>query len=196
VSEESATTLEPTTWVARYSRELFRYAVQRLRNEDDSEDVVQETFLTAWRTRENFRGDLSERNWLYMILKSRIIDLVRKRQTRQKNFADVENVGEDTFAADGHWSAEQRANQWPPDAMDHLERVEFQEIFNSCLDDLNDRQRLIFMAKEIDGLEADEICQEFDITTSNLWVILHRARLKLRGCLEKKWFDSSRETTS
>ena len=188
-------TLEPSTWVDRYSRELFRFAVQRLRNEDDAEDVVQETFLTAWRTRDSFRGDLSERNWLYMILKSRIIDLVRKRQTRQKTFTDVEDVGEDTFREDGHWAPEYRAQQWPPDSMDHVERLEFQEVFDRCLGGLNERSRLIFLAKEVDGFEADEICQEFDITPSNLWVILHRARLKLRECLQKNWFGESPEVS-
>jgi len=194
VADESHT-LDPSTWVDRYSRELFRFAVQRLRNEDDAEDVVQETFLTAWRTRKNFRGDLSERNWLYMILKSRIIDSVRKRQTRQKTFTDVEDVGEDTFREDGHWAPEYRAQQWPPEAMDHIERLEFQEVFDRCLGGLTDRSRLIFLAKEVDGLEAEEICQEFDITASNLWVILHRARLKLRECLQKNWFGETPEVS-
>jgi len=195
LAEHHDTVLEPTEWVERYSRELFRFAMQRLRNEDDAEDVVQETFLTAWRTREAFRGDLSERNWLYMILKSRIIDLVRRRQTRQRTFTDVEDLGEDNFREDGHWAPEYRARPWPADAMSDVDRQDFQEVFDLCLGNLNERQRLIFLAKEVDGFEAEEICQEFDITPSNLWVILHRARLKLRGCLEKNWFGTQPEAS-
>lgn len=185
--------LNPSTWVRQYSKELYRFAYQRLRNEHDAEDVVQETFLTAWRTRDNFRGDLSERNWLYMILKSRIIDLVRKRQTKQKAFVETTDAGEDIFQEDGHWKQESRATAWPTDSMDHVEKLEFQEIFDKCLAGLSDRHRLIFVAKEVEGQEAEEVCQEFDITASNLWVMLHRSRLKLRGCLEKHWFGLQSE---
>ena len=187
--------MDPNVWVKKYSRELYRYAVQRLRNEHDAEDVVQETFLTAWRTRKNFRGDLSERNWLYMILKSRIIDLVRKRQTKQKTFVETEDAGEDMFTEGGGWKKDSAPTPWPTDALDHAEKLEFQEIFSMCLDGLNERQRLVFISKEVTGNESDEVCQEFDITTSNLWVILHRARLHLRGCLEEHWFGVKPEST-
>jgi RNA polymerase sigma-70 factor (TIGR02943 family) len=181
--------IDPSTWIQRYSRELYRYAIQRLRNEADAEDVVQEAFLTAWRTRESFRGDLSERNWLYMILKSRIIDHVRRRQTQQRVFVDSPEVGEDYFDESGHWNRAYLKPSFNSDAFDQIDSIEFQEVFSLCLDKLNERHRLIFIAKEVDGEEAEDICKEFDITPSNLWVMLHRARLKLRDCLQKNWFD-------
>ena len=187
--KQYAADIDPSQWVQKYSKELYRFAYQRLRNETDAEDVVQEAFLTAWRTRENFRGDLSERNWLYMILKSRIIDLVRKRQTQQKAFVDAPDVGEDIFTEEGHWNRNLFTVKWPEDAMDHAEKLEFQEVFDRCLGGLNERHRLAFIAKEVEGQEAEEICKEMGITTSNLWVMLHRARLKLRDCLQKNWFD-------
>jgi len=185
--------IDPSTWVERYSKELYRYAFQRLRNEADSEDVVQETFLTAWRTHESFRGDLSERNWLYMILKSRIIDLVRKRQTQQKNFVEAPDVGEDLFDETGHWNRSYM-RPWPTDGFSDIDRVEFQEVFDLCLGNLSERHRLVFIAKEVEGQEADDICKELDISPSNLWVMLHRARLKLRDCLQKNWFDAQSGT--
>lgn len=128
-----------------------------------------------------------------MILKSRIIDLVRKRQTRQKAFVETADAGEDIFREDGHWNVESAPTAWPADSMDHVEKLEFQEIFDMCLAGLSDRHRLIFVAKEVEGLEADEVCQEFDLTPSNLWVMLHRSRVKLRGCLEKHWFGLESE---
>lgn len=189
-------TLDAATWVDRFGNELFRYAVQRLRNEGDAEDVVQETFLTAWRTRESFRGDVSERNWLYTILKSRIIDSVRRRATRQSFFVEEAADSELSFREDGHWVHEPAATAWlerSPQAMDDAERAEFYQIFDRCLQQLPEQQRLVFVAREIDGLETDEICQLLNVTASNLWVILHRARLRLQHCLTTHWFEQSRE---
>lgn len=189
-------TLDASTWVDRFGSELFRYAVQRLRNDSDAEDVVQETFLTAWRTRDSYRGDISERNWLYTILKSRIIDSVRRRATRQSFFVEDSSDGDSPFREDGHWHHEPTATAWlerSPEAMDDAERAEFHEIFDRCLQALPEQQRLIFTARELDGLETDEICQIFGITASNLWVVLHRARLRLRDCLNTHWFELPRE---
>ena len=180
-------TLDPATWVSRFANELYRYAIQRLRSDADAEDVVQETFLTAWRTRDTYRGDLSERNWLYLILKSRIIDLVRRKQVQQRTFVESAEVGEDHFEENGHWKASVMT-PWTHGSFDEIDKIEFQEVFDRCLGNLNERQRLAFLAREVEGQEADEICKELDITPSNLWVTLHRARLKLRDCLQKNWF--------
>ncbi len=182
-------TLTPDTWVDRFGTELYRYAMQRLRNAEDAEDVVQETFVTAWRNRETFRGEQSERNWLYTILKTRIIDHVRRRQTMQKAIVEVDpDAGalDELFTPGGHWRPAITA--WPEDASQQVERAEFQEIFAKCLGQLTENQRLAFIAKEVDGDEAEQICQDLGITTSNLWVMLHRARIRLRVCLEHHWF--------
>lgn len=188
-------TLDPSTWIERYGNELFRYAIQRLRNEEDAEDVVQDTFLTAWRTRNSYRGDLSERNWLYTILKSRMIDLIRRRATRQNVFVEQGEIEDDTFREDGHWAQEAPSSAWTSDSLDVAERADFQEIFDRCLRQLPEQQRLIFVAREIDGLETEEICQLFNVSASNLWVILHRARLRLRECLKTHWFEGQQENS-
>ena len=146
------------TLFERYHTGVYQFCVRMTRNPHHAEDVVQETFLTAWRTRDSFRGDLSERNWLYMILKSRIIDLVRKRQTKQKSFVETENAGEDMFTEGGHWKPESAPSAWPADSMDHAEKFEFQEIFSMCLDRLADRHRLVFVSKEVEGNESEEVC--------------------------------------
>jgi RNA polymerase sigma-70 factor (ECF subfamily) len=108
---------------------------------------------------------------------------------------DTEDAGEDMFTEGGHWKPESAPSAWPANAMDHVEKLEFQEIFSMCLDGLAERHRMVFVSKEVEGNESEEVCQEFDITTSNLWVILHRARLQLRSCLNEHWFGVQTEST-
>jgi RNA polymerase sigma-70 factor (ECF subfamily) len=186
-------TVDPEHWLERYGDELYRFALKRLRSEHDAEDVVQETLITAWRNRTSFRGEQSERNWLYTILKSRIIDCIRKRQTRQRSISEVDADGvalDEMFDARGHWRPSVVA--WPEDASAQIERDEFQRIFAKCLDGLPPKQQQAFVLKEVEDEDAAAICQELNISTSNLWVMLHRARLRLRVCLEHHWFGVER----
>lgn len=177
-------TLRPESWIETYGKELFRYAMQRLRNTEDSEDVVQEAFLTAWRTRENFRGDVSERNWMYLILRSRIIDLVRKRKdtTPVINEETQEEIA--FFDAAGHWLPNQAPRPWTSSPSDAIETAEFGRILQGCMDKLPPVQKSVFVLTYLEDEDSEVIRQELDITASNMWVLLHRARLKLRKCLD------------
>jgi RNA polymerase sigma-70 factor (TIGR02943 family) len=176
--------LQPHSWIDAYGKELYRFAMQRLRNSEDAEDVVQETFLTAWKTRESYRGDVSERNWMYLILRSRIIDLIRKRRDSVPLLNEEAEEEIPFFDAQGEWIPSHAPRPWSSSPSDAIESTQFNELLNNCLDKLPHTQRSVFVLTYLDDEGPEKVRQELDITASNMWVLLHRARLKLRRCLD------------
>jgi RNA polymerase sigma-70 factor, ECF subfamily len=171
---------------------LLRYAMIQLRNPDQAEDVVQEALLAALEGRARFAGTSTLKTWLTGILKHKILDAIRRKSREQPlNPMDDEDGSpvEAMFKADGHWQ-EMPASWGDPDQA--LENRKFWEIYELCARLLPERTARVFMLREIMELSTEEICQECAITPTNLWVILHRARLALRECLEIKWFGGAR----
>jgi RNA polymerase sigma-70 factor (ECF subfamily) len=188
-------TSSPENWVDEHGDALFRYAYARLRDRALAEDLVQETLLGALRTRANFSGQSAERTWLIGILKHKLADHWRKR-TREAPLGpsageDSDDVLERLFddASNGHWRTQ--PSIWAdPDAA--LQDREFQRVLADCLAGLPPAQAQAFSLCEIDGTDSAEACKVIGVASTNLWVMLHRARLRLRQCLEKNWFG--RET--
>jgi RNA polymerase sigma-70 factor (ECF subfamily) len=180
---------DPTTWVDEHGDALFRYALLRVKDPGVAEDLVQETFLSALKGVDRFRGGSSLRTWLVGILKHKIIDHFRKGRPEvlSADLATMENeTGEERI--DREQATRQAPTKWGDMPDNLLEDKEFWNVFVSCLDDLPETHRRAFALREIDGIKGDEICKILGITSTNLWVILHRARGKLRGCLEANWF--------
>jgi RNA polymerase sigma-70 factor (ECF subfamily) len=165
----------------------------QLRNPDQAEDVVQETLLAALEGRALFSGNSTVKTWLTGILKHKIIDAIRRKSREQPLTADedaTESASVDAmFKDDGHW--QQMPAAWG-DPEQALETKKFWEIFQLCSQLMPERTARVFMLREVMELTSDEICQELAITPTNLWVILHRARLALRECLEIKWFGGAK----
>jgi RNA polymerase sigma-70 factor (ECF subfamily) len=181
--------VDPSEWVDRYGDYLFRYAMLRLRDRSRAEDLVQETFLAALKDRHSFSGDSSEGTWLVAILKHKIIDHFR-RQSREAPFpgGDLSDPpGGDPFKADGHWAA--GPTEWGGNPADLFRQKEFLEQLTKCLSGLSRPLADAFTLREIEGADTEEICNVLNITEANLWVTLHRARMRLRKCLETHWFD-------
>ena len=170
---------------------LLRYAVLQLRNPEQAEDVVQETLLAALEGRARFAGGSSLKTWLTGILKHKILDAIR-RKSREQPLASTGDDDHDAvdalFKQDGHW--QQMPATWG-DPEQALENRKFWEIFELCSRLLPERTARVYMLREVMEMTTEEICQEFGITPTNLWVILHRARLVLRECLEIKWFGAA-----
>ena len=170
---------------------LLRYAVLQLRNPEQAEDVVQETLLAALEGRARFAGGSSLKTWLTGILKHKILDAIR-RKSREQPLAPAGDDDHDAvdalFKQDGHWQ-EMPATWGDPEQA--LENRKFWEIFELCSRLLPERTARVYMLREVMEMTTEEICQEFGITPTNLWVILHRARLVLRECLEIKWFGAA-----
>jgi RNA polymerase sigma-70 factor, ECF subfamily len=179
--------LDPTRWVDEYGDYLYRYALTKLHESAGAEDVVQETFLAAVKGMDRFSAKSSERTWLIGILKHKIVDYVRKA-SRERSYEDVsraEDRVDDYLDRKGHWRTGDV--DWRTNPRKALEQREFWGVFDSCLGEMPDRLQSVFTMRELEGHGADEICRELGITSTNLWVMLHRARAKLKTCLEQRW---------
>jgi len=194
MSDTPAAISDPGIWLDRHGDALYRFALMRVREPATAEDLVQETLLAALRARERFAGNSTERTWLIAILKNKIIDHFRRhaRETPLPAGADSDEAIEAMFsAADaGHWVRPPAAWSNPHQA---LEQAEFFRVFQQCLEGLPARQAQAFVLSELDGLPTDELCKVLEAETSNVWVMLHRARLRLRQCLESNWFGNGTE---
>jgi len=178
---------DPEDWLDRHGDCLFRYALVRLRATDLAADLVQETFLEAYRTRSAFAGRSSERTWLIGILKHKMVDHLRKarRDRAARNGAAPEVSVEAPFDHRGHWRVSPAA--WKGDPSRIMEMREFWEAFSQCLSKLPTGVADAFFLRELDGLSGEEVRQLLNITSANLWARLHRARLLLRQCLDSSW---------
>jgi len=181
---------DPSQWVNLYSDYLFVYAVARVHSKELAEDIVQDTFLSAVRASDGFKGRSSERTWLTSILKNKIIDHYKKKSTQNEVADEKGNYFETEGSRKGMWSIGGRPKPWDTDYQTPVEKAEFYEILNNCIGNLPDDWGAVFSLKNLEGLDAKEICKELNITSSNYWVIMHRAKLQLRDCMEKNWFTN------
>lgn len=188
---------DPERWVEEYGDYLFKYAWSRLRDPTRAEDMVQETLLAALRGAKSFQGRSAEKSWLVGILKNKICDHYRKAG-RETSFTDLEFYTEEEsggFIADGPfkdgWIHETGPQEWSnPGAS--LDNEVFWKTYHDCSSKLPGNVRTVFNLREVDGVDSKEICSLLNITENNLWVMLHRARMALRRCLELNWFGKEK----
>lgn len=179
--------INPNKWVDSYSDYLFNYTIARINDRIIAQDIVQETFLAGLKSMKNFKGEASERTWLISILKRKIIDHYRKINSK-KGQAEVRmNYNSDT-ESEGDWLEERVADPFDKTAENTIENIELGLAIQGCLQKLPQKQALVFKMKTIQGYETEAICNELDITASNLWVIIHRARTAMAACLKENWF--------
>ena len=183
--------------LAEHRRYLYRYAIGQLREPSQAEEVVQDTLLAAVEAAAGFQGKSSVRTWLTAILKHKIIDA--KRREAKNPVVDVAGglgAEDDLEDFDALYFNQGGGWQEPPPAWSNPEQCFenrlFWEAFEECMDNLPSATARAFYLREINGLETDDICKELSISTSNCWVMLYRARLNLRECLERRWFEPNR----
>lgn len=187
---QEQTLSSPEQWLDLHGDALFRFALLRVRDTHLAEELVQETFCAALQAREKYSGRSSERTWLIGILKHKIIDSFR-RMSRERPHDDPdlhEAVEEEFFDSKGRWRVQ--PGDWNASPDEALERREFWEVIHSCMARLPDRLRQVFALREVDGTDSSEICKVLGISSTNLWVMMHRARAQLRQCLETHWFEA------
>jgi len=186
------TEINPEQWLTDHGDILYRFAMQRAQDSELAADLVQETLLSAWKSKDSFAGKSSVRTWLIGILKHKWIDHLRK-EIRQREHAEVAE-GDPTawFDVDnGKWK--DQPQQWHDDPQSLCQSEQFMGVLKSCTQHLPKKQQLVFDMRELQGLDSDDICNVCDITPTNLHVLLHRARLGLRHCLDKNWFGGQRK---
>lgn len=185
---------DPNKWVDDYGDYLFNYAVARLRDTTLAEDIVQETFLAAIKGKNQFAGRSAEKSWLTGILKNKIYDHFRKA-SRETSFTDIgfyADEEEDRFITSGimagGWIHDKGPMEWTH-AGESLDNEVFWRAYRDCSSKLPKTVAAVFNLREMDDLKTGEICQMLNITENNMWVMLHRARMALRRCLETNWFS-------
>ena len=173
-------------WVEDYTRELFSWAFHKVSDAELAQDLVQDTFLAAAEKIENFKGESSPKTWLFSILNHKIIDYYRKKINQTVSYEEQSITM--FFDDGGSWLESKRPEQWKEDNEKHiLDDREFQMVLERCLDALPDKWNIAVKLKYLTGKNAQEICQELGVTTSNFWQIIHRAKLQLRDCVNKNW---------
>ena len=185
---------DPVDWVDSFGDYLYNYALFRTNDKSVSEDLVQDTFLSALKNLDSFNKKSSLKTWLTSILKNKIIDYYRKFLKKETSAKDVElyNETEEIFYVTGHWKDYWDIDKdpliWDSTPEKIVENKQFWEIFQSCLNDLPDQFRAVFVLREMEDENTSVICKELSLSSSNIWVILHRSRKQLRRCLEINWF--------
>ena len=186
--------IDPTVWVDEHGDYLFRYALMRLRDATLAEDLVQETLLAAIQSIKTYGGKSSEKTWLTSILKYKIIDYYRKKGRETPldetvlDLSEFDKLFERADEWNGHWNNKLAPSDWnmSPEAV--FEQREFFEVLQTCMSKLPEKVAGVFTLREMDGLESNEICEILALSASNFWVIMHRARMSLRRCVELNWF--------
>jgi RNA polymerase sigma-70 factor (ECF subfamily) len=179
--------INPNSWVKLYSDYLYNYTITRVNNHEVAQDLISETFMAGLKSMKNFKGEASERTWLISILKRKIIDHYRKINSN-KGKAEIRVNFSNTEDSEGDWLEERVSDPYDGNAESVMENAELGSAIQNCLGKLPAKQASIFEMKTILNYDTETICNELGITSSNLWVIIHRARTTMASCLEKNWF--------
>lgn len=180
---------DPEQWVDLYGNTMYRYALARVSDQEIAQDLVQEALVAAIQAYDRFQGRSSIKTWLIAILKRKVVDHYRQASNRQMT-DDIEAVASNVdkmFNDNGHWRV--FPNEWTVNPDVAFEQQEFMDVLYECISVLPSRLAEIFMLREFDEMSTKLICEKLEISESNSWVMLYRARMQLRQCLERNWLD-------
>jgi RNA polymerase sigma-70 factor (ECF subfamily) len=173
-------------WVDMYTAELYSWAYHKVSDSELAKDLVQDTFLAATEKIDGFKGESSPKTWLFSILNHKIIDHYRRKINQPLS---IDNQSLSTFFdEDGSWISDKKPKDWHDDDQNLLDDIDFQKILQKCMDALPENWNVCVKLKYLNEKSGEEICQELGIAPTNLWQIIHRAKVQLRECVENKWF--------
>jgi RNA polymerase sigma-70 factor (ECF subfamily) len=170
--------------VNQHTDALYSYALMRVRKPEVAKDMVQDTLLAALQSWQSFTGDSSERTWLIGILRHKILDFFRRHSAHEQ--VEDETWRIDYFCEKKHWK--DAMVEWKANPAALAENKEFWKVLSDCLKELSQLMAKAFVMRELEGMDSEQVCKHLNISQTNLWVRLHRARLQLRRCLEINWF--------
>jgi RNA polymerase sigma-70 factor, ECF subfamily len=194
VLREQSVRIDPAQWIDEHGDYLFRYAMVRLRNDALAEDCVQETLLSALEALDSYGGKSTERTWLTGILKHKVIDHFRKHSREvpldpsETDLSEFDPLFERDDEFKDHWNDYLSPRIWRRSPDEALQENEFFGVLQACMSKLPERVASVFALREMNELETDEICELLAVSQSNFWVMMHRARMALRRCIEINWF--------
>ena len=175
-------------WVSQFTGELYNWAFYKTSSVEIAEDLVQETFLAAVEKVDSFKGDSSAKTWLFSILNYKIIDFYRKKVNQPVRLES--GILSSFFDKEGTWQQEKRPKEWHEDETHLLDDDDFQVILQKCLDALPEKWNTCVKLKYLAEKGGEDICKEIGIAPTNFWQIVHRAKIKLRDCIENNWFKN------
>jgi RNA polymerase sigma-70 factor, ECF subfamily len=173
----------------RYERQVYSLAWRMLRQEQDAEDVTQQTFLSVLENLQGFRGESSFATWLMRIATYAALKVIRKRRqwetARDESTADspedYRQVPHPDYIADWRESPERL-----------VDRRETRQLIDDALGQLEEKHRLVFLLRDLEGLSIQEAAQALGLSESNVKVRLLRARLQLREILTRAFGNPQR----
>ncbi len=180
-------------WVEEYSDSLYSWAFHKISDKNLAEDLVQDTFLAAWKSYDNFKHKSQPKTWLFSILNHKIIDLYRKNSRNPLNNEadfqiDINEIYKRNFKSNGRWRDDSRPKDWGEE--EHLlDNKEFKRILEHCMEELPSDWNTVITQKYLEEKKGNKISQGLGISPTNYWQIIHRTKLFLRECLEKLWFN-------
>jgi RNA polymerase sigma-70 factor (TIGR02943 family) len=185
--------VDPEQWLDLYGNHLYRYALSRVSDAETAQDLVQEALAAGIQSYRRFKGQSSIKTWLIAILKRKVVDHYRRLRVRRETegAALTSESVEHQFNHRGNWHV--MPDEWAVNPGSVYEQKEFMDILYHCLAGMPQRLAEIFMLREFEELNTKAICEQLDISESNCWVMLYRARMQLRACIEKKWLDEARK---
>lgn len=179
--------------LAELRQQMLRFAMLQLRDQASAEDAVQEALAAALSGKQQFNRHAQHKTWVFAILKNKIVDIIRERTRMPVASVVIEEIPDDAFDeffdGKGFWQQDARPASWG-DPESSFSNQQFWQVFEICLTRLPENAARIFMMREMLGFDTREICKELRISTTNCWVILHRARMGLRLCLDERWFNT------
>ncbi len=175
-------------WIDQYSGALLRRAVYLLSDKVEAEDVVQEVFISAFSSYDSFEGKSKPLTWLMTILNRKVADFYRKKYK-----AEPQIKLDHFFEENGSWKNDDVLNDWDVSNKEPelLDDKDFNKTLEDCIEDLPSRWKIPMKMYYLEEKKAQEVSQELNISTTNLWKILQRSRMQLRECLEFNWFAKS-----
>jgi len=179
--------------LAALRRDMLKFARLQLRDEAAAEDAVQEALTAALGSQQSFGNRAQLKTWVFGILKNKIVDIIRDRARSPVAAGTVDEIPDDAyddlFNENGFWRDDARPSSWG-NPENSFSSQQFWQVFEICLTRLPKNTARVFMMREMLGFETEEICNELAISPTNCWVVLHRARMGLRLCLDERWFNS------
>lgn len=181
--------LEPERWLDEHGDALYRFALRRIGDPDVAEDLVQETLLAAWQAIDDYRGSSGIGTWLTGILRNKVVDYLRKASRDPGRYAaraGDDSSEEEIFDSKGNWRFS--PGYWGDDPLSTNEAEAFMATLDGCLEGLSHAQRNSFVLRELDDMGVNVASEILGVSVNYVYVLLHRARLGLRRCLERQWF--------
>lgn len=176
-------------WINTYTEDLVSWTMHKISDAESAKDIVQDTFLAVANSFDKFKQESNPKTWIFSILNNKISDYYRKKY-KQGTKVDLD-VFSDFFTDSDEWSKDKKPQSWQTNENNLLDDLEFVEILNYCLEHLPNKFNSVIKMKYYTEKNPEEICQELEISSTNMWQIMHRAKLKLRDCIENGWFKNN-----